>query len=349
MSRIAVRRSPDLLVKCRRKRPTRCAVCLPLLPVSNADPVYFAAVGLSALAITLAWPAPIVLAKASWPARAPGTALLLWQAIALSGGLSMIGALLCFGLVPFGDDLGRGWGILTAALLEGPLPANVGTAHIVALALALILGIHLLLNLINTAVHSERERRRHHALVELLSSPIPDRPGTRMLEHPAPVAYCLPGVHTITVLSEGLIGLLNANELDAVIAHERAHLRQYHHLVLLAFRAWNAALPWFPIANRAERAVTLLVELLADDRARTEVDDATLASAIVLVGGYAGDTLTPSTARPAASDTVGVSARLSRLLTPTSPLSTGVTIAVFSLALLLPIIPATYLFAVLAA
>ena len=64
-----------------------------------------APLALGLLALALAWPVPILLARASWPARSPAAALVLWQAIALAGGLSMIGAFLTFGLAPFGDHL----------------------------------------------------------------------------------------------------------------------------------------------------------------------------------------------------------------------------------------------------
>ncbi len=60
---------------------------------------------LAVLAIALAWPVPILLSRAQWPARSPFTAMLLWQAIALAGGLSMIGAMLVYGLEPVGDNL----------------------------------------------------------------------------------------------------------------------------------------------------------------------------------------------------------------------------------------------------
>ena len=52
---------------------------------------------LAALAVVLAWPAPVALSRARWTARSPFTALVLWQAIALAGGLSMIGAMLVWG------------------------------------------------------------------------------------------------------------------------------------------------------------------------------------------------------------------------------------------------------------
>lgn len=245
--------------------------------------MYAASAALALLAVTLAWPVPLWLSRAQWPSRAPGLALALWQAIALGGGLAMIGALLSFGFAPFDESVG-GIGALSAALLHGPIPTAFGVLQIVALGGAVLLGAHLLLNLASTAVRTERSRRRHRSAVELLSAPLPEQPRTRVLDHPTPIAYCVPGVHTVTVLSGGLIELLEPAELDAVIAHERTHLRQFHHLVLLAFRAWHSALPWFPIANRAENAVGLLVEMLADDDAAKESDATTLARAIALVG-----------------------------------------------------------------
>ncbi|WP_158252591.1 M56 family metallopeptidase [Cryobacterium sp. Y57] len=243
-----------------------------------------AAVLLGAIAVLLAWPIPLVLARSAWPARSPGVALVLWQAIALSGGMSMIGSLLVYGLVPFGDALPQSIVALSGNLRAGTLPVGTTFAHVLALGAAVLLGTHLLLNLLATFVRSERQRRRHHALITLLSDPLHGQPGMRVIDYPAPVAYCLPRAgHSATVLSNGLLRLLDADQVRAVIAHEQAHLVQQHHLVLLAFKSWHSALPWFPIANRAENAVALLVEMLADDRARRVVDDYTLARAIALV------------------------------------------------------------------
>ena len=132
-----------------------------------------APLALATLAVALAWPIPLLLARATWPARAPAAALLLWQSIAIAGGLSMIGALLTFGLAPFGDDLVSGAvGLATRGVLEVSLP------HALALAGAALLAFHLLLNLTLTIVRSERQRRRHAQLLFLLSSPLPS--GSRM-------------------------------------------------------------------------------------------------------------------------------------------------------------------------
>lgn len=221
------------------------------------------ALGLGGLAVLLAIPVPVAFARAAWPSRAPARALVLWQAIALAGGLSMIGAFLAAGL---------------ALIPSAPVAGGI------ALGAGLALAAHLLGHLGATIVVVTRQRRRHHALVELLSEPHPTRARTRVLDDAAPLAYCLPrGTSSLTVLSQGLLDRLDAAELAAVIAHERAHVDQRHDILLVAFRAWHSALPWFPIAARAEEEVAVLVELLADDRARRAAPDAVLARAILTV------------------------------------------------------------------
>ena len=303
----------------------------------------FASVVLAALAVLLAWPVPLLLARAEWPGRAPGTALVLWQAIALAGGLSMIGALVTYGLIPFGSNLLGGLAELIDHFFAGTLPPTANLLHIFALCLGVLLAGHLLLNLGLTIVRTERQRSRHLSLINLLSAPMPDRPGTRVLDHPAPVAYCLPGVtRSVTVLSEGLLTLLDPRQLQAVIAHERAHLRQQHHLVLVAFKSWHSALPWFPVANRAETAVGLLVEMLADDQARRVVDDETLATAIALVASGGAERLEGSSLEGVHSgdNSPGfVGPRVHRLLVAREPLSTGARLSVLILSVALLLVP----------
>jgi len=216
--------------------------------------VLTAAIALGVFAVLLAWPIPVALAAAKWPSRAPGFALLLWQGIALAGGLSMIGSLLTFGLVPFGNTLRTGLVNASQSLVHGFHATGADVVSIVALGGAILLGLHLLLNLAFTIGVTGRERRRHRALVDILSSPSPDRPNTRLIDSAAPVAYCLPGsIDSLTVLSQGIVSLLDDPQLHSVIEHERAHLRQRHSAVLLAFDAWRSSLPGFrsPVAPSA--------------------------------------------------------------------------------------------------
>lgn len=222
--------------------------------------VVWAAVMLGLVALLLAWPVPIWLARAAWPMRAPVLALLVWQAVGLAGGLSMIGALALIGLAV---APGQWWALVPAVLLAAYLLVHLGV----------------------TIVQVIRQRRRHLGLLDMLTAPHPTRARTRVLDDAVPVAYCLPrGAGSVTVLSQGLLDRLDADELVAVIAHERAHVEQRHDILLLAFRAWRAALPWFPIAVLADAEVAALVEMLADDHARREVRDEVLARAILQVG-----------------------------------------------------------------
>jgi Zn-dependent protease with chaperone function len=236
---------------------------------------------LALVAVALAVPVPIALARADWPTRAPARALLLWQLVALAGGFTMIGALVAAGLAI----------VPVAAVTGGAL-----------LGAALTLTLYLLGHLAVTVVQIARSRHRHRALVDLLTSPDPARTRTVILEDALPLAYCLPrGWRSLTVLSRGLLDRLDADELRAVIAHERAHLDQRHDVVLVAFRAWRNALPWFPIAARAASEVGVLVELLADDRARRVSSDAVLARAIAAVATVEPDGVARIVRHPAST------------------------------------------------
>jgi Zn-dependent protease with chaperone function len=310
---------------------------------------------LAVLALALAWPVPILLANAAWPARAPATALIVWQSIALTGGLSMIGALLSYGLEPFGYTLVDGLRALPGALLGGGLPPGTTFAQMFALSGAILLGIHLLLNLVTTFVRAQRSRLRHRRLVTLLSSPMPERPDTRLIDHEAPVAYCLPGTtRSMTVLSAGLMALLDEQQLGAVIAHEQAHATQRHHLVLLAFRAWRGSLPWFPIATRAHEAVAILVEMLADDQARRVVPDDVLVTSIALVASESGLEV-PSGRSSAlleaephsalAADSPSAARRIARLVGTRAPLGAAAQVTAIGLAVALVAVPTALLLA----
>jgi Zn-dependent protease with chaperone function len=273
---------------------------------------------LAVLAALLAWPVPALLGRAGWPRRDPLVALVCWQAIGLAGGLSIIGALLVHGLAPWGHSLPEaGWAVLTGEPARDPVRGD----HWVTLTLAAVLALELLGVLALSWARTARARRRHRALLELVVRPADALPDARLLEHPAPVAFCIPGARPLLVLSSGMVAELDDAELAAVVAHERAHLAEHHHLYLLPFVAWEAALPVLPAAARAHAAVRELVEMRADDRAVASLDGPdprrTLAQAIVVAAGGAGGGV-PSGALAVAGG--AVSARVVRLLTPPPPL-----------------------------
>jgi hypothetical protein len=184
-------------------------------------------------------------------------------------------------------------------------------------------------------------RRRQRVLLTLLAHGDPKVPGALVIDYPTAAAYCLPGLHSQIVVSVGTLELLGRGELAAVLAHERAHLRERHDLVLLPFSALRRAFPKSVTCTDAYGAVALLVEMLADDRAVRARPARELVSALVRFG-----TAAPCPV-PAGALAVGqgdVAARVTRLLQPVRPLPTAVVIAICLAAALLVTVPVTVLF-----
>jgi beta-lactamase regulating signal transducer with metallopeptidase domain len=164
-----------------------------------------------------------------------------------------------------------------------------------------------------------------------------------VVDHPAAAAYCVPGLRSRIVISAGTLDLLDSAELAAVLAHERAHLRARHDLVLLPFSALGRAFPRARLACQAHATVALLVEMLADDRALRHRPARELATALLRVG-TSGAGLAPSGALAAAGTAdAEMSARVARLLSPQARLPRHVQALVCGTAALLVAIPVTLL------
>lgn len=227
-----------------------------------------AIIGLVLLAtgLALAEPASAAMARATWPTRAPATALLVWQCLGLGAGLAFLSS-----------------GVLLA--LSSPLLLSAAIWGITVSLAVRLLGV-----LMITGVRTLRARRRHRQLLDLIATPWPDRPGAAVLDHPTPVAYCLPGLHSRLVVSRGVLDMLTAPQLEAVVAHERAHLAERHDLVVLPFVAWGATLPWLSGVLRSQLAVAQLLEMRADDVAAAQCGGGHLAAALHRVSSHAGPT-----------------------------------------------------------
>ena len=264
-----------------------------------------------------------LLHKASWPFRGPYTAVIAWQALGLAWGVSTIGTLLSFGLSSYQLGAASGSLALAADLFSGRLflaelsQGPEGISHIVAVILAVILTLVLLYGLISSFVQVVRVRRRHHDLLELVASEHPDVPGARVVDHPVAAAYCLPGIlRSQVVISAGALEVLDERELAAVLAHEQAHLRQRHDLVLLPFSSLKRAFPRVRLINTYYETVALLIEMCADDQARRTSSPRELATALLRFGA-AGPAPVPEGAMAViAAAQGGVMHRVDRLLRP---------------------------------
>ena len=271
-------------------------------------------VTLAALAAVLVGPVAHRLAGAAWVRREPRAALLLWQAVGLTAGLAGVGACIGVGVAPLGPTLPAALTAWAEHGAAGHPTGGVDGPHLVVLAVGLLLFGRLLGVLLLVGWSTARSRRRHREVVDLVGRPWERDAAATVLDHPGVAAYCLPGGRSRVVLTAGVVDLLDADEVEAVLAHEHAHVAERHDLVVLPFSAWATALPWIPGVRAARRAVARLVELVADDRACVGRDRAVLAAALARVGAAAAGPDAPAGAL-AARDSA-VLDRVRRLLAP---------------------------------
>ena len=230
---------------------------------------------LAVLAFLLAWPIPAALARFRGD---PISEVVLWQAVGLSGGLSLIGAALAFAVAPGTTSLPQG----LFDLIRGRDHTQLSLLAWIFLVIAVLLIVRLLGCLVLTFYSARTTRLRHDEILHLLSEPSSAYPDTRIITTDEAVAYCLPkGPRKGTaVLSTGLLKALDEDERTAVIAHERAHLDFRHDVLVIPFAAWHRALPYFSATAIGLNSVNRLIELMADDQARDHVDPKILAQAV---------------------------------------------------------------------
>lgn len=252
------------------------------------------------------------LSRARWTWRTPRIGIALWQALGLCWGVATIGALLGLALLPYRSGVAGG---LPGLYNDGA--AKLDTVHMAALLGALSLAGVLLVMLAFAVVRVVRARRRHRALLALVSRRDSAVPGTLVLDHPGAAAYCVPGVRSSkVVVSAGTLELLDTAELAAVLAHERAHARERHDLVLLPFASLRQVFPQLRLVGRCLDAVELLIEMAADDRARSGRSPRELATALLRFAAARPAAAPSGTLGVASRDDIPVMARVNRLLEP---------------------------------
>ncbi|SEG57777.1 Peptidase family M48 [Actinacidiphila yanglinensis] len=165
-------------------------------------------------------------------------------------GLAMIGSTIV-GQIPEVAEAGR-WSPHTLAA-HAPFDRPVGTAcalALVACATALVVA----------------SWRRVTGLVGMWREcrDLPTTGDVTVVDDPAPAAFALPGAPGRVVVSSGMLRALARDERQALLAHERAHLRHHHHVFLLVLQICAAVNPMLrPLA----KAGAFTLERWADEEA----------------------------------------------------------------------------------
>jgi Zn-dependent protease with chaperone function len=264
-------------------------------------------------ALTLGVGTPLALRRVHRLERWPTLAAWLWLATTLGAlaAVSLAGLLLLLPTSQLGSgvaELLRTCVMALRAALSTPHHSSAETVAGMLLLTAVAGGL-----VVGGPVVGLRTRRaagRHRELLALAGRPATDLPGVTVLEHGRPFAYCLPGQPGPVVVSIAALRRLDAGQLAAVLAHERAHQAGRHHRLVLLTRVLRVGFPWLPAARLGHQAVARLVELAADDAAARTQGRRQVAAALACLG----ETTVPEAALGAAE--VSATDRVSRLLTP---------------------------------
>ncbi|GAA4192581.1 M56 family metallopeptidase [Streptosporangium oxazolinicum] len=256
---------------------------------------------------------PRLLSRGQWAQRAPRLAICVWLAACASALASMVFSALAVAIPAsvIGHGLAAFFEACADILSEGAPLSSPGTR-------AALLGAGLIVARFTycgaaIVVRARWERRRHADMLNLLGR----RDGALdavVLDHDEAAAYCLPGREGRAVITTAALHSLAPEQVAAVLAHEQAHLRGRHHLLLAAAETFCRAFPRLPLFARARGEVARLVELLADDVAARHHCRLHIAAALVrLATGRA-----PAFALGAGGETALT--RVRRMLSPAAPL-----------------------------
>lgn len=256
-----------------------------------------------------------MLGRAKWTARAPLLAMVTY----LAAGWSVVAALGLAGLTLAVHTTALGGGLshlIGACVLRlRATYATPGGAMVAGLGLTLA-GAVVARTALSAMTHlraAGRQALQHAQTARLVGRPEPAL-GATLIDHPQPAAYCVAGRDPTVVLTTGAVQALDADQLAAVLAHERAHLTGRHHRLIAMARIGRQVLPFVPLMRDADAQVARLAEMHADDAATRVSDPRSLATALVVLA-TAGNPA-PALAA-AATDAVQ---RIHRLLGPAEPL-----------------------------
>jgi len=273
------------------------------------------AAALGLYSIVLAVVVPQLLTRFSLAERAPRLTLLLWQAATLSliVSVTLAGIALAVPTTMFSSGLSNALSTCVTAITaqySTPGGALAGTAGLI-LACAVVCRV--LGSFGWSTVASTRARRTHARALNIVGYE-GAACGVTIVDHDLPAAYCLPGRNSHIVLTTSALALLDPEQVGAVLAHERAHLRGRHHLPLGFAQAMTKAFPGIPLLRRSAEQTASIIELLADDAAGRTYKRETLVTALLALAAPQ----LPTTALGATGPTSLARAR--RLLRPARPL-----------------------------
>ncbi len=269
-------------------------------------------------ALLLALFVPPRLLGAAWVDRAPRLAIATWQLLcaAVLASIFMAGLALLMPTTHMSSYFSQFLRACAMALREqyaSPGGVVIGVVGaVVVLAVIGRVGWYLVLGFRSMS----RVRTAHQEILDLVGTCDEDR-GIVVLDCNEPTVYCLPGRRSRTVVTTAALSSLDRSQLDAVLAHERAHLAERHDLAVSFANTLASAFSVLKVFTTAASEIARLVELRADDIAAAHTDRLTVAEALLTVGTRANGQPLPALALVSQNN---AAARIRRLIPPSNPL-----------------------------
>jgi Peptidase family M48 len=267
-------------------------------------------------AVAVGTAGPRLLGRAGWAPRAPLPGIIVYLAAAWSvvAALGLAGLTLAVHATALGGGLSHLIGACVLRLRDAYATPGGAAAAGLGLTLAGAVMARTALTALTHARAVRRQAVQHAQTARLVGRPDPAL-GAVLVDYVQPAAYCVAGPHPTVIVTTAALQALDPDQVDAVLAHERAHLASHHHQLLAMARIGRQVLPFLPLMRDADAQVTRLVEMHADDRATADRGTRPLATALVVLAAAAGP------APGLAAATTDAMQRIQRLLRPAEPLS----------------------------
>ncbi len=193
-----------------------------------------------------------------------GVALAAWVLVGAGAWTGAAAALLAFGTATYGGHLPGNLRVGVRDLLASRETLPPKGCVLCGIAVAVL--VWQLTHVACRWATFTRGRRSHRVLLDVVGSP-DETLGVVVLDDARPFAYHVPGWgdHRL-VVTRGCLDRVSDLELGAVLAHERAHLRGRHQVVVQGFLAWQQTYPRLIAPRLAARAVQRARRLLPGRR-----------------------------------------------------------------------------------
>lgn len=272
------------------------------------------ALGLVAVGGALLLLAPRLLARFTASGQRPLLGVLAWQAASWTvlATIGLAAALLAFPSLAAASRLPSALESCLRSVDELANPADSRALQVLAAVALVSLTGWLTFCAVRLSLTNSRLRARHRALLALVARP-DSRLDAQVVAEKTPAVYCLPGHRGQVVFTTGALTRLAPAQRQAVLAHEHAHLRGRHHVLLASAGLLARAFPHVTLFVDCREHTARLVEMRADDVAARRHGRGPIVEALLALNDV------PSPTPLLAASGVATIARVERLVLTPSP------------------------------